>query len=422
MEGAKFKASLNDPTTVVGLRGAMFASAPRAAACPATAAGWAALGGLTFASAPSPFVFAPLGVVPDPLLANIMKLPLNLSRLEVNLTLGPTAGAGSGGRTPVRADIVRGFVFSNTSVTGGPRLSPMRTNGPFEGAAGAPRAEERTVDGERWLYLTWPDFSMDFGSKTDAGEQFKGSGTFDFSFKGPLVLRAPLGCPKDCGPHGRCKAGAGAATTPACECECGWAPSPRTGACTVAQGFCSIYGGAAAVGKAAAAAALPGAAAGAAGAASDAGAAGSGPAASGGACPVGFGYNVSTQACDRCAAGFSGAGCGTCADSAACAAKLGKPGATCASGLTFAERSRQKFYSCALSDPSIATVVGPVLAFSCSTAAPDGSRYAPGGGAGAAGGRSSAVAGAFLFFAAGVARPANGRVCGLCCAESLASN
>jgi hypothetical protein len=385
VSGARFPAKLNNPDTVIGFRGAMFASAPAAAACPADAAGWAALaagGGLTITSAPGPYEFSPLQLVPEVLYANIFKVPLNITRFAVNVTLGPSgapptgAPAGAAG-LPVAAAVADGYVFSNSSVTGGPQLNPFVGVPPYSGAAEG-RFTEADADGGRWVLLTLPNLTFSFNSKTSG--QFKGDGTLDFSFSGPLVLRAPLGCGRDCGPHGRCKAGAGNGTTPACECECGWGVSPRTGACTEPLGYCSIYGGGvtfAAAGPVGTAGALLAARAG----------GGGGMAVSGASCPSGYGYNVRAQTCDPCASGFGGPGCRTCSSDAACVSKTGKAAATCASGLTFAERSSEKHYSCALSDPSIATVVGPVLAFSCNTANPDGQ-------AASTVSRSSAVAGA----------------------------
>lgn len=242
VKGARFPARLNDPSALVGLRGAMYASAPAPGGCPASAAGWAALPGLALASAPSPYAVSPLDVVPNPLFANIMRLPFNLTDFAVNLTLGPAGpGGAAAAPLPVRGALAGGYTFSNTSVTGGPQLNAMTTEGP-SATASAAAFEEASADGRRWLYLRLPDFSLEFKSRTQASQQFRGEGTFDFNFTGPLVLRAPLDCAKDCGDHGRCAPGArgGAAT---CECECGWAPSPATGACTVAQGFCSLYGG-----------------------------------------------------------------------------------------------------------------------------------------------------------------------------------
>jgi hypothetical protein len=67
-------------------------------------------------------------------------------------------------------------------------------------------------------------------------------------------------------------------------------------------------------------------------------------------------------------------------------AQLSKRSAICSTGLLFNERSRTKSYSCQLSDPGIATVVGPVLPIICNTTGQAG---------GPAGGRtpSSALAG-----------------------------
>lgn len=374
--GGRFPVKLNDPSTLIGLAGAMFASAP--AACPTDAAGWRALaagGDLQVASAPSAFFYQPLEVFPRMIYANVFRVPLNISDLAVNLTLGPPP-PGAPGNVSVSAQVTQGFVFSNTSITGGPQLTPFNITRQYAGAAAVEFAE-KTDGGQRWLYLTLPDFEMDFGSATSSA--FRGSGSMDFGFRGRVVMRSPLGCARDCGPHGRCAAAAAGNKTAAggCECECGWGASPADGTCSVPMGYCSIYGGAAAL------AAVPAAPVGA------AAAAGAVPAA-GASCPAGYGFSVRQQACEQCATGFGGPGCDTCTSDAACAAKTHAPGATCASGLAFAERTREKFYTCSLSDPSIASVVGNVLAFSCSTVGPNGEVAV---GAGGAGKPQSAVSG-----------------------------
>lgn len=383
-----FPVKLNDPSTLVGLSGVMFASAPSAAACPADAAGWRALGALSVSSAPSRFYYQPLQVFPEMLYANVLRVPLNISRLALNLTLSVAGGAAAGAAFPVavQAAVTDGYVFSNTSITGGPQLNKLNVTGTFSSEEQAAFEEVKGKDGRRWLHLVVPEFSVNFSSFSSSA--FKGSGRMDFALRGRLVMRAPLsGCVRDCGPHGRCAAagGAGKATTAACECECGWGADRLSGACTVPLGYCSIYGGAAAVTAVGAGAPAAGAGAGAGAAAATSAA----PAAAAGAtCPAGFGYNVRTEGCDRCSDGFGGPGCSMCSSDAACAAKAGAKagkGATCASGLTFAERSREKHYSCSLSDPSIAQVVGPVLAFSCSTVGPNGQPAAGVGGAGGGG-------------------------------------
>ncbi len=54
--------------------------------------------------------------------------------------------------------------------------------------------------------------------------------------KSPHRLQAVVGCPTDCGDHGRCALAADA-TAPACQCECSWFGA----ACDVPSGFCSRY-------------------------------------------------------------------------------------------------------------------------------------------------------------------------------------
>lgn len=192
-----------------------------------------------------------------------------------------------------------------------------------------------------------------------------GQGASLYRFTGQLVAQATLGCPTDCGPHGRCAAGADG--TAACACECGWGGP----ACDVPSGFCSSFPA-----ELAGAAACPVAPA---------------PApppadqpcvpASGGVpllprvcscvllarcdhgmlsrnhhtCPHLFAectstqqFNASTGSC-ACQAGWGGpGGCRACQTAAACDAYFGASGATCSNEVAFQQGMQFKAYTCDL--------------------------------------------------------------------------
>jgi hypothetical protein len=46
----------------------------------------------------------------------------------------------------------------------------------------------------------------------------------------------------------------------------------------------------------------------------------------------------------------------------------------CSTGMLFNERSQSKFYSCQLTDPGVAKIVGPVLPLHCTTGGQKGDK------------------------------------------------
>ncbi|KAF8061171.1 ABCG2 [Scenedesmus sp. PABB004] len=364
-----------DPETAISLSGPMFLTLPGDAPCPDTEAAWAAaVPRAVITSAPSPYVFRPLRVSPDALRLVVMGLPLNMTGLAVNLTLAgrPTAG---GGGFAVSGGVAEGHVFSDTPLTGGPQLQAMAAT------PAAPTASPAAVSVKRGaLNITLPRLNLTFVSETSGSVGGKPwTGSLTFSLAGPLTLTAALGCPGGCGDNGRCvalnasAAGGGAG----CECECGWAADAATGRCEVPAGSCPLFGDAAG-GRSVSLVNASGAGG------CEGGAAGSSAAATaGGACPAAYGFDVFTKTCAKCpSADWAGPGCKMCTTDKACQTKLSKPNGVCSTGLTYNERSAQKFYACSLTDTSIARIIGPVLPLTCTT----------GGGAGGRKGGNSALA------------------------------
>jgi ABC-type multidrug transport system ATPase subunit len=380
--------------------------------CPTDASEWrAALPRLRLASGPSAYAFEPLRLSPPSLYLSVFGVPLNITGLEYNLTLSgapiPAAAGAASSRSPppppgtlaVSATQLGAYVFSNTTLTGGAKLDPMGgekatgftravrfeiddggggTGGSKNATAAAATASQSSPPS---IVLTIPGLNLTFASNTSgssvAGE---GYGTLRTTLTGTLVLRAPLpgspSCPAGgCGPYGRCVLGAGnsnnvtaasaAGAKGRCECQCGWALSPKTGRCEVPGGAtCPLYPSG--FGGAFAAGAASGGGAGASDLCADAD--GASAAALRGACPQGYGYDPAQQRCERCPQGFGGAGCATCSGDAACRALPGaSPTVTCSSGIAYDERSGRKHYTCAVVPEDIVKVVGPTLSFFCDT-------------------------------------------------------
>lgn len=149
---SQFPISLFDSNTTVGLSGAMYIQSEALKDCPETAEGWAeAAPQLVITSAPNPYIYQPLVVYPDTLLAGVMGVPLNFSNLAMNLTLGPSSDASAAAAAPrkaaggsaagpvameLAATIMDGYSFSNTSFTGGAKLDAMR-NQTYNGLSNA---------------------------------------------------------------------------------------------------------------------------------------------------------------------------------------------------------------------------------------------------------------------------------------------
>uniref|UniRef100_A0A383V3X3 ABC transporter domain-containing protein n=1 Tax=Tetradesmus obliquus TaxID=3088 RepID=A0A383V3X3_TETOB len=391
-----FPVAPKDVDTRYSLVGAMWAQLPGSSCPPPNQQAWAkalASGPITITSAPSPYHYTPLEVSPDLQLA-VMGLPLNMSSLSLNVTLTSKPGSAAAALPlTVAATIADGYVFSDTVMTGGPQLQQMAPERSSTTATaslavttsptGQPGAKQASTSS---LNITIPDFKVQFVGKTAGSVGGRPwNGTLTFSLAGPVQLSGLLGCPRDCGPYGRCVAvsnatvatGSAAAAAGnvsyACECECGWAVDPASGKCELASGTCPIYRSSS---GSRSLSLIDSSGNSSSGCSSD----GSTPVmAQGGACPANYGFDVFSKTCSKCdAPDWSGPNCKLCTSDKACQAKLSKSNAICTTGLLWNERSREKSYACTLSDPGIARLIGPVLPINCKTAAAAAAGAKPG--------------------------------------------
>jgi hypothetical protein len=329
MPGA-FPVAPIDVDTRYSLVGAMWARIPGSSCPPANQQAWAkaiAAGPITITSAPSPYHYKPLEVSPDLQLA-VMGLPLNMSSLSLNVTLTSKPGATAAALPlTVAAVIADGYVFSDTVMTGGPQLQQMAPER-SSSAATASLSVTPPPPGQQqgaFLNITIPDFNVTFVGKTAGnvgGRPWNGSLTF--SLAGPVQLSGLLGCPRDCGPYGRCvtvnnstaaigSAAAAANGSYACECECGWAVDPASGRCELASGTCPIYRSSSGTRSLSL---IDSSNANSSGCSSDSSSA---VMAQGGACPANYGFDVFTKTCSKCdALDWSGPNCKLCTSDKAC--------------------------------------------------------------------------------------------------------
>jgi hypothetical protein len=338
--GSGFPVTIKDDSMTIGLEGPMYFSLSGTEVCPTTTAGFQqAAASMSLMSAPSGYIYKSVVLYPPVLPAGVMGLPLNISNLAFNLTITAAAPApaarSSTGAIPVTVSshILEGYVYSNSPLTGGAQLQPIADNIISTTKGTAELSLQKNDIGSSILTLTVPDFSMNFLSETAgivSGKAWNGS--LKYSFSGPLTLSGIVNCPKDCGNFGRCvasnssssskrnettaAAAAAVSSTYACECECGWAVSSKTGRCDIPAGTCPVYTGAAA--------ALPlmnGSSSRASSKESNQQAAcsdGGVVAATAGQCPNHYGFDVFTKTCSRCSEGFGGPGCRLCTTDAAC--------------------------------------------------------------------------------------------------------
>jgi hypothetical protein len=165
--------------------------------CPSTPEEWlAAAGSMQLTSAPSAFHYKPVSLFPPTLATEVMGVPLNISNLELNITLsskGPAPAAqDSPFRMGVNATVTHGFIYSNSPLTGGAQLQALAAvnsisaskallnltqpkGGPAQGSA-------------QQLNLVLPEFKLTFVSKTSgmAGSR-PWSGQLTFSLTGVWV-------------------------------------------------------------------------------------------------------------------------------------------------------------------------------------------------------------------------------------------
>lgn len=200
----------------IGLSGSMYLKTA-GSTCPTTAAEWlAAAASMQLTAAPSGFYYKPLSLFPPLLSTTVVGVPLNISNLELNMTLsskGPApATQDSPFRMNVNATVTHGYVYSNSPLTGGEQLQALADVTSFStgkallnltqpsGAAAAAAAAKGQL---QQLNLLLPEFKLEFVSKTSGvvgGRPW--SGTFTFSLTGAVVgmkVTRPCGVLWKCG-------------------------------------------------------------------------------------------------------------------------------------------------------------------------------------------------------------------------------
>jgi hypothetical protein len=309
----RFPVGLTAPAPKLGFTGALFLSLP-GRKCPESAEEWLrAAPSLQLASSPSPYYLKPLELYPRTLLLNVFGVPLNITDLAFNLTLQGQPGAplGSSANFKTIANIHSGYVFSNTSQTGGPNLQAMeRAN--YTGTMPATFNVSAARD-DPMLTVTLPEFLLTFvgqtkgfNSLTDQTNPFYGewSGALTFNVSGTAQFKGPLNCTLPCGPYGRCIT---VNSKQACECECGWSVSNTTGTCSVPKDSCPLFESGNGTTQVTV---VQGGGGGAGG--------GTTGLASAGSCPTGYGFQMRGKTCNKCAQGMTGPGCNTCLTDDAC--------------------------------------------------------------------------------------------------------
>lgn len=187
----------------IGLQGSMYLRTP--GPCPKTAAEWLeAADSMQLTAAPSGFVSKPISMFPALLPTEVMGVPLNVSGLELNLTLtsrGPApASQDSPFRMGINANITHGYVYSNSPLTGGASLQPLAANNSISTSrallnltrpAGAAAAAARASSAQQ-LNLVLPEFKLTFNSQSSGvgagGRPWTGSLTFSLTGAGSCVL------------------------------------------------------------------------------------------------------------------------------------------------------------------------------------------------------------------------------------------
>jgi hypothetical protein len=197
----------------IGLQGSMYLRTP--GPCTKTAAEWLeAAGSMQLTAAPSGFVSKPISMFPALLPTEVMGVPLNISGLELNLTLssrGPAPAAqDSPFRMGVSANVTHGYVYSNSPLTGGAALQPLAANtnasistsrallNLTRPAAGAGKKAGTAAGGSaQQLNLVLPEFKLTFNSQSSGvgagGRPWTGSLTFSLTGEQSPVVRVQGG-------------------------------------------------------------------------------------------------------------------------------------------------------------------------------------------------------------------------------------
>lgn len=191
----------------IGLSGSMYLKTA-GSTCPSTADEWRkAAGSLQIAAAPSGFVYKPISMFPTLLATEVMSVPLNISALQLNMTLssrGPApATPDSPFRMAVNANVTHGFVFSNSPLTGGAQLQALSANNSISTSrallnltrpAGQRQGAAPAQGSAQQLNIVLPEFKLTFNSKTSGMVGSRPwSGSLTFSLTGQSVSAEGLG-------------------------------------------------------------------------------------------------------------------------------------------------------------------------------------------------------------------------------------
>jgi hypothetical protein len=178
----------------IGLSGSMYLRTA-AEGCPKTAADWlAAAGSLQLTTAPSGYFYKPLTLFPPVLATAVLgSVPLNISALELNMTLSSSSPAPATQATPfsmdVNATVTHGYVYSNAPTTGGPSLQALSAVNSLSTSTALlnvtqPAGLAAAALPAQQLNLVLQDFKVTFVSETSGtmdGRPWTGSLTFSLS-------------------------------------------------------------------------------------------------------------------------------------------------------------------------------------------------------------------------------------------------
>lgn len=179
----------------IGLSGSMYLKTV-GSTCPSTAQEWlAAAETMQLTAAPSGFVYKPISMYPQLLASEVMGVPLNISGLELNMTLSSKGPAPATQDTPLRmginANITHGFVYSNSPLTGGAQLQALTANSSISTSRAllnlTKPAGKQAQGSAQQLNLVLPEFRLAFVSKTSGvvgGKPWSGSLTFSLTGMG----------------------------------------------------------------------------------------------------------------------------------------------------------------------------------------------------------------------------------------------
>jgi len=178
----------------IGLSGSMYLKAAGASTCPTTTEGWlAAAESMQLTTAPTGYYYKPLSVFPPTLPLEVMGVPLNISAMQLNMTLSSKGPAPATQDTPFRmsvnASITNGYVYSNSPLTGGAQLQKLAADNSLSSSKALLNTTAAKAGSAQNLNLVLPEFKLTFSSKTSGvvgGKPWSGSLTFSLTGGGSV--------------------------------------------------------------------------------------------------------------------------------------------------------------------------------------------------------------------------------------------